>query len=278
MQAPRVGVLGATSFVGDSLLSQLQTSYEVVPFSRHGLSAKGSASIAVSDIPYWISLVPIWVLPDYFDLMAADGVQRIIALSSTSLLAKKNSRDRAEQKLAARLAESERRLLEWASKRNIEALILRSTLIYGGGRDRNVSEIARFIRRFGFFPIFGPAKGLRQPIHAEDVATACVRALQAGHLAGRCYNISGGETLPYCGMVVRIFEALGKRPRLISFPLWSFAVTMLFVRMIPRYRDWSVGMAERMNQDMVFDHSPAQRDLNLSLRAFQPELPIGPAS
>jgi len=29
-------------------------------------------------------------------------------------------------------------------------------------------------------------------------------------------------------------------------------------------------MAQRMNQDMVFDHSKASRDLNFSPRNFQP--------
>jgi nucleoside-diphosphate-sugar epimerase len=272
METIRVGVLGATSLVGDKLLSQLQQAYTVVPFSRSMAPARVDNSDASASIPYWISLMPIWALSDYFETLSAHGAGRVVALSSTSVFTKKTSKDAAEQELAARFAEAEQRLIAWAVSQKVEVVILRPTLIYGSGRDRNVSEIARFIRRFGFFPVFGAATGLRQPIHAEDVALACRRALEAKHLANCSYNISGGETLTYRDMVVRIFEALGKRPRLITTPLWLFAVAVACIRVLPRFHDWSVAMAERMNQDLVFDHTAAKSDLNLPLRPFQLEM------
>src|SRR3546814_18582512 len=87
-------------------------------------------------------------------------------------------------------------------------------MIYGQGREKNSSVMARFIRRFAFFPLFGSAQGLRQPIHAEDVAAACVVALQAPGAANRAYNLSGGETLAYRALVARVFAALGRPARL----------------------------------------------------------------
>ncbi len=168
--------------------------------------------------------------------------------------------------------EAEQNFIAWAGSQNVEWLILRPTLIYGRGRDRNVSEIARFIRRFGFFPVFGAAKGLRQPIHVEDVALACRRALEAKHLASSSYNISGGEALTYRDMIVRIFEALGRHPRLIRTPLWLFHMAVVCTRVLPRFRDWSAAMAERMNQDLAFDNAAAKRDLNLTPRPFQLEM------
>jgi nucleoside-diphosphate-sugar epimerase len=143
------------------------------------------------------------------------------------------------------------------------------TLIYGWGRDRNVSEIARFIRRFGFFPVFDSAKGLRQPIHSDNVASACIRALEARDVKNCSYNISGGEILSYRDMVIRIFQALGKRPRLVTTPLWSFHLAVAGVRMLPRFHDWSSAMVERMNQDLMFDHTSAERDFGFSARPFQ---------
>ncbi len=98
-------------------------------------------------------------------------------------------------------------------------VILRPTLIYGFGRDKNIAEMARFIRRFGFCPVLGKAAGLRQPIHAEDVAAACLAALQTPCAANRAYNISGGATLTYRDMVARVFSALDRRPRLLSVEL-----------------------------------------------------------
>jgi hypothetical protein len=40
------------------------------------------------------------------------------------------------------------------------------------------------------------------------------------------------------------------------------------VRCLPRYRHWSAAMAERMNCNLVFDHSDAERDLDFTPRRF----------
>jgi nucleoside-diphosphate-sugar epimerase len=174
----------------------------------------------------------------------------------------------AEQATAAKLIDGETRLQAWAESRGIKWVILRPTLIYGLGRDKNISEIARFIRRFGFFSVLGEAKGLRQPIHAMDVAGACLAALQGSAASNRAYNISGGETLAYRDMVARIFMALGRLPRLLTVPLWVFRLAVTTLRCLPRYRQWSAAMAERMNHDLVFDHADAARDLDFKPRAF----------
>ena len=163
---------------------------------------------------------------------------------------------------------SEERVQAWAESRGIEWVVLRPTLIYGLGRDKNISEIARFIRRFGVFPLFGQAVGLRQPIHAGEVAAACVAALQVSAAANRAYNISGGETLPYRDMVARVFAALGRPVRLLTVPLWAFRLAVAMLRRLPRYRHWSAAMAERMNRDLVFDHAEAACDLGFKPRGF----------
>jgi nucleoside-diphosphate-sugar epimerase len=222
-----------------------------------------------TDISMWISVAPLWVLPDYFDVLAAQGVQRIVALSSTSRVTKDDSSNQKEQAVSHRLADAELRVQAWAQNRGVEWVILSPTMIYGLGQDKNISEIARFIRRFGFFPLFGKAQGLRQPVHVQDVASACMAALQAPNAANHAYNLSGGEALPYRNLVIRIFSALGRSPRLLSVPLPIFRVALALLRCLPRYRHWSVAMAERMNRDLVFDHSAATRDLAFKPRPFE---------
>ncbi len=272
---PRVGLLGATSLVGKCLFPLLSNSgVRVCAFSRQPVEPVGdgiawrnlsdSRSANTDQLDHWICVAPIWVLPEHFPLLEASGARRVVALSSTSRFTKVGSGDTAESAVAARLIEAEDRVVAWAKSRGIEWVILRPTLIYGLGRDKNISEIARFIRRFGFFPVFGQAQGLRQPIHAEDVAAACFSALQATDASNRAYNISGGEILPYRDMVVRVFAAIGRPPRMLTMPLWTFrlAVTVL------RFRHWSAAMAERMNRDLVFDHSEAVHDLGFKPRVF----------
>lgn len=275
-----VGVLGATSLVGACLLPLLARSgWHVIAYARQPVGPAGDGVVwkqlsrnhakTVEEVtPYWICVAPIWVLPEHFPLIEASGARRVVALSSTSRFTKVGSGDTAENAVAARLIEAEDHFSAWAKSRGIEWVILRPTLIYGLGRDKNISEIARFIRRFSFFPALGRAEGLRQPIHAEDVAAACFSALQAPDAANRAYNISGGETLPYREMAARVFAALGSRPCLLTVPLWTFRLAVSVLRCLPRYRQWSAAMAERMNQDLVFDHSEAARDLGFKPRTF----------
>jgi len=213
-------------------------------------------------------VAPIWVLPDYFSLIEASGARRLVALSSTSRFTKVGSGDTAENAIAVKLAESEARVQAWAEHRGIDWVVLRPTLIYGLGQDKNISEMARFIRRLGFFPLLGAAQGLRQPVHAQDVAAACVAALQAPGAANRAYNLSGGEVLSYRAMVARVFAVLGRPVRLITVPLWVFRWAVAMLRCLPRYRHWSAAMAERMSSDLVFDHAEAARDLELKPRGF----------
>ena len=272
----RIGVFGATSLVGASLLPLLaEAGWQAVAFSRQAVESglgvewrRLPCTEGVEEIPDWICLAPIWVLPDYFALLEAMGARRIVVLSSTSRFTKVGSGDTAESVVAARLIDGEARVRAWAEGRGIEWVILRPTLIYGLGRDKNIAEMARFIRRFGFFPVLGKATGLRQPIHAADVAGACVAALTAPEAANRAYNISGGETLVYRDMVARVFAALGRRTRLLTVPLWAFRLALAVLRRLARYRHWSAAMAERMNRDLVFDHSAAARDLGFKPRGF----------
>jgi nucleoside-diphosphate-sugar epimerase len=262
-----VGLIGASSLVGECILPLLRNAnYTVTIFSR---SQKLSIpSLDIENIPMWICLAPIWVLPEHFALLESLGIKRIVALSSTSRFTKNNSHDLEEQVIAKRLEDAEMQLQTWAEAHDVQWTILRPTLIYGLGKDKNINEIARFIRRFSFFPIFGKAQGLRQPIHATDVAHACVNSVMSPMAANRAYNISGGETITYREMITRVFKAQGLPIRIFSVPLLAFKVAVSLLRCLPRYRQWSFAMAERMNNDLVFDHSDAARDLNFKPRKF----------
>lgn len=282
-----IGVLGASSLVGDCLLSTesvacLNTDVEYIAFSRQSKDTDPTAGHRVSwcclgeeglekgvqSIEYWICLVPIWVLPDYLPLLERCGARRLVALSSTSRFTKTDSSDPSEQRVAASLAAGERALIDWAEKRSVDWVILRPTLIYGSGRDKNISSIAALIRRYGFFPLFGTAQGLRQPIHAGYVATACLQALSHSGVVNQAYNISGSETLTYKEMVRRVFAAMGREPRFLRVPSVVFRLTLALLHLLPRFQGVTVGMAERMNRDMIFDHSDARRDFGFKPGPF----------
>jgi nucleoside-diphosphate-sugar epimerase len=282
VERPGTGLLGAGSMVGGDVIPLLvRDGHHVYAFSRKPPDRKTEAGVtwlqldvlspthpATPQIKDWLCVAPVWVLPQYFSMLERYGARRVVVLSSTSRFTKTDSPDPAENAVASRLAEGEARLRTWAEGKGVEWVVLRPTLIYGRGRDKNIAEIARFVGRFGFFPLLGNAMGLRQPIHAEDVAAACVAALNAPAAANRAYNISGGETLSYREMVRRVFAAMQRRSRMVTIPLGVFRMAVACLRVFPRYRHWSAAMAERMNRDLIFDHADAIRDLGFSPRPF----------
>jgi nucleoside-diphosphate-sugar epimerase len=279
----RIAILGASSFVGKYLLSLLNnTCYQVIAFSRSVTNeavtdklewrklSKQQKLLTKPDeiIPDWICVAPIWILPDYFMQMETAGAKRLVVLSSTSLFTKKDSTDTGEQALAQRFATAEASIQSWAGQVGVEWVILRPTLIYGLAGDKNIFEIARFIKRFGFFPLFGKAEGLRQPVRVEDVAEACLASLESAAATNHAYNISGAQILTYRDMVSKVFLALERTPRLLMIPRWVFSLTVTFFRRLPRYKHWSVAMVERMNKDMAFDYSDATRDFGYKPKIF----------
>jgi nucleoside-diphosphate-sugar epimerase len=270
-------VLGARSLVGAPLVSRLEAaSYRVVAFTRAEPSAsRGEVrwrqlpSVGSTEpISDWISVVPIWTLAEHFDLLSASGARRLVALSSTSRYTKEHSSDPAERALAEQLTAGEQRVQAFATEHGIAITTLRPTLIYGFGRDRNICAVARFIHRYGCFPLIGGGVGLRQPVHAREVAAACLLALRSGAAFDRGYEISGGETLSYREMVCRVFAALDRRPRFAAIPQALARLAARMAGLLPGRRQFSVGVIERMTQDLVFEHGEAARDFGYSPGSF----------
>lgn len=276
----RVGVLGARGQTGSRLVPMLASrGVKVAAFTRADLSGEDSddnssvrwhsLSSSPPSVDTIVSTIPVWELGRHFDLIAASGARRIVALSSTSLFTKEHSPDDGERRLARLLESGERNLQMWAENAGLEWTILRSTMIYGLGRDHNVSSLLRFIERFGFLPVLGKAGGLRQPVHVDDVAAACVAALESPVAGNRAYNLSGGETLSYREMCTRLFTGLGRRPGLIAIPVWILRILKPLNRLLPERLRWMVPMFERMNTDLVFDHNDATRDFGFEPRPFK---------
>ncbi|NYT64553.1 NAD-dependent epimerase/dehydratase family protein [Alcaligenaceae bacterium] len=201
-------------------------------------------------------------------MMQELGANKVICLSSTSQFTKTSSSTPAEEQTVQRLIDGEQQLRDWAAANQIAWTVLRPTLIYGRGNDRNLSEIVKIINKFRFFPVFGAAQGLRQPVYVDDVALACVQALYSDKTSNKAYNISGAEQLSYQEMVKRVFVAMGLKPRLLRIHLVVFNLALFFLRLIPRYKGWNADMVLRMNRDMVFDHDQAAADFGFSPQAF----------
>jgi nucleoside-diphosphate-sugar epimerase len=196
------------------------------------------------------------------------ALKRVVVFSSTSVLTKLDSEIAGERDGLARLAEAERTIAESCGRRNVGWTILRPTLIYAEGRDVNITPLSRLIRRFGFMPLVGGARGLRQPVHAEDLAIGAIDAAASPAAANKFYSLPGGETLAYAEMIGRIFDGMKLPRRTINVPapLWRAA----FLVAKPLFPGANVAMGIRMMKDMTFDAEPAVRDFGWNPRGFHP--------
>lgn len=276
MPSRPVGVLGATSVVGPPLARLLmEAGRPVLACSRNRPRAFSGDAVAWcrpgdvvhGPILHWVALCPIWATVDAFDWIVRSGCTRLVTLSSTSVLTKKASPDTTERHLADRLLQAEGALAALARRAGITLVILRPTMMYDGHSDGNVARIAAFVRRFGCFPVCPPADGLRQPVHADDVASVCVAALD--HDAPRpIYTISGAESLSFRDLVTRTCLANGLAPRLVDLPDAGWRLAALVGRLFRL--PVTTGTAGRMNDDLSFDHEAATQDFGFRPRPFQP--------
>ncbi len=211
------------------------------------------------------------ILP-WIEQLHSVGIKRVIAFSSTSLFTKVASTSPVDLDMVARLGGYEKMLIAQCEKRGIAWTILRPTMIYGGKfGDRTVLDIARVIKRLGFFPVLGRGSGLRQPVHAQDLANACSQIWDRTITFNKAYNIGGAEALPYRRMVERIFMAMNKKPRFLPVPLAGFSLAVRLANYHPRYRHLTASMAKRMDQDMVFANDEAISDFEYKPRDFLPQ-------
>lgn len=277
-------VTGGSSMVGDFLLPALaEAGHRATVFSRQPRLSGGAdwVQVDVARTPLkdlavradaLIHLAPLPLLTRVLPGLPA-GVARIVAVGTTSVFTKAGARSLDDRRLVEGQQRAERALADYCAGRGIHWVLLRPTLVYDGRRDRNVTRIARFIRRAGFFAVAAPGTGLRQPLHAADLAAACRVALDAGG-GSRDYNLGGGETLSYRYMLERIFVALGRKPHILPVPLPLYRAALAVARLHPRLRGLSLDVADRMNQDLVFDYGDAARDLGFHPRAFAPEFAL----
>lgn len=273
----RILVIGATSLVGQRLR-------DIVPQAAFTTRKPKQPNDLFLDLlhpqasegdgfAHVIVTSPLWLISEaVLEALWAKGMKRIVAFSSTSRFSKTYSPQPEERRVVELLSEAEARIEDFCAMHDVDWTILRPTLIYDEGRDQNVSRIAATIDRLGLFPVCRQASGLRQPVHARDLAKAAVGVLSTDATANRAYDLSGGETLSYREMVARIFAAKGRPARILSLPEWAWRLGfgVLGVLRPGSALKGNVHMALRMNTDLVFDHSAATRDFGYDPGIFKP--------
>lgn len=276
----RALVFGATGQIGVPLLDLLDDAgWQVYAVSRSahndtpGLHWLRGDLSHVEGLPGEVdtifSLGPLDEFARWYILSNIDA-QRVIAFGSTSIDVKRGSADAGERDVAMRLRQGEQGVFETAAERGATATLLRPTLIYGSGRDRTLTRIASLAMRWNRFVLPRGATGLRQPVHAHDLAAAALAANAADATQGKTYALPGGETLPYREMVLRVLATLDPPPPLIELPSPLFNIALLGAKAAGYATGFGEVAVRRMRSDLVFDAQPAMQDFGYAPRIFRP--------
>lgn len=266
-------VLGASSQIGHCLLPELvHAGATVLALSRRPQPPSAGTQWLRGAMPQppvdaqactsVCSFAPMDALAAWIESGAAPALDRVIATSSMSADSKRTSPVAAERALSQRLRDGEAALADACARRGIAWTVFRPTLIYGVARDRSLTPLARRALRWRVFGL--PAgMGLRQPVHAADIAQAVLRALDA-NVSGQVIPIGGGERLPAREMFERVRASLpvATCPLRIPAPLLRVGA-----RLLPPLR----GPLSRLTQDLIADNAQLERLLDVHPRGFRPD-------
>ena len=276
----RVAVVGAASQIGRALLPRLAMK-EILACGIGREKSKGvTEAIHVFDeehgvfnpplesVDAVISLAPLPSIGLVLKMAEVLGAKRVIAFGSTGRFSKVGSSSPIEQDFVSQQVQAEQ-LFESQSKATGTAWTLfRPTMIYGADADQNVAFIKSMIKKFRFFPMPWGAKGLRQPVHVDDLADACVSALLSASSFNRAYNLGGGEVLSFPELVRRIFRAERKIPLVLPVPVSLYHLLIAAAKKFPKAAFVRNEMVDRMFQDLTADNKPAFDDFGYSPRSF----------
>lgn len=270
-------VIGASSQIGHCLLPRLSDAgFDVVALSRKPHASAARVEWKLAHVPDHmpgpasydaiVSFGPLMALGEWLSAQAEAPAPRLVATSSMSAVSKRDSVVADEVEISRQLRHGEDEVVRQCERLGIGWTLFRPTLIYGVGLDRSLTPLARRALRWRVFPI-PAARGLRQPVHADDLAQAVVRALAVPQARGRVFEFGGGERLSAETMFRRVRGSLPQTTLLL--PLGRG----LQAAMRALWPD-SRGPLSRLDADLVADNGPAMAILGLSPRPFEPDASV----
>ena len=151
---------------------------------------------------------------------------------------------------------------KYAVQRGIRCTILRPSMIYGPGDDRNISRLAALLQRYPWIPVFGSGKYLQQPVYVEDVAESILAALQRPQAIGKSYALAGPEALSYNRLIDLVGAAIGVKPVKIHLPVGLSLAGLWCLQKFGVCVGVDMEQIRRLQEDKSFSIAEAQADLS----------------
>ena len=132
-----------------------------------------------------VSYSPIWLFAGFLERVSTHNpqdlnpVHTVLACSSSSAETKAYSFNDFDKNLSKKLKLAEQSIFKICAKYNINCIIIRPTMIYGNSGSFSDNNINRLRKLVNIVPIVPMPKnsGLRQPIHASQLAEASLKLI-----------------------------------------------------------------------------------------------------
>ena len=269
-------VLGATSDTGLSLCRRLLAAgHEVACFVRRPRSAPAGCEEHLGSIP---EPGEPWPPADRARLdRAAAGAGGAFVLTHVRYAPAVVERARTAGVGRTVCVSSQRRFTRWPDEaaRSViaaeEALAaipggwvgLRATMIYGGGRDKNIARLVGLIRRWPVVPLPGGGRHRIQPLFVGDLVTALLAAAQAEGLDGRILDVAGPRPIALREAAANVARRLHVRRLFLPVPL------DLAVRLAALLKPAIAESVRRFGEDRTAELGEARRLLGFGPRSFE---------
>jgi uncharacterized protein YbjT (DUF2867 family) len=138
--------------------------------------------------------------------------------------------------------------------------VLRPSMIFGDGDDRNISRLVQRVRAGGWIPVMG-ADRLHQPVWVEDVLDAILAAGQQDSALKQTYAIAGAEPLTWACLLDEIGAVVGRPARRLPLPGAPVAAALRLLERLGLRAPVRAAQVRRLLEDKAVDIGAARRDL-----------------
>lgn len=159
---------------------------------------------------------------------------------------------------------------ECALDSRMPCTILRPSMIFGPGNDRNISRLAAHLSRIRCIPVFGSGRHLQQPVFVDDVVGAILATLARG--PGGEYALAGPRALPYNEVIDLVGAAVGVQPLKLHIPVRLALAACHLARIVPFELSLDTEQVRRLQEDKCYSIDAATQDLGFTPLGFEAAL------
>lgn len=270
---------GATGFTGEYVLDLLLTEgYDVTCFVRESsnidkikkkgvrlafgdLSDYGSFLSALKDIDILVNIASLGLgcTSNIVSACIEAKIKRTIFFSTTGIFTKLNPKSK-EIRIEAE---------ELIKNSGLNYTILRPTMIYGTGRDRNMCRLVSYLFKYPVIPVIGGGESLQQPVYVNDLAKAVLLTLCNPISIKKAYNVAGGKELTYNQVIDITAKILNKKVMKVHIPLFLCLFLLGIYEKISKNPKLKREQALRLNENKDFSIQNIENDLGYTALSFE---------